>query len=53
MNCAAGELVGDHSVMYPYFTKLTDAQMRSQVPNAQQQIISATGADPWPRFRPR
>jgi hypothetical protein len=25
--------------------------MRSQVRNAQQQIISATGADPWPWFR--
>jgi peptidoglycan/xylan/chitin deacetylase (PgdA/CDA1 family) len=48
---AAGELVGDHSVTHPYFTKLTDAQMRSQVRNAQQQIISATGADPWPWFR--
>ena len=48
---AAGELVGDHSVTHPYFTKLTDAQMRSQVRDAQQQIISATGADPWPWFR--
>ncbi|HEX5190863.1 MAG TPA: polysaccharide deacetylase family protein [Streptosporangiaceae bacterium] len=48
---AAGELVGDHSVTHPYFTKLTDAQMRSQVRNAQQQIISTTGADPWPWFR--
>ncbi len=48
---AAGELVGDHSVTHPYFTKLTDAQMRSQVRDARQQIISATGADPWPWFR--
>lgn len=48
---AAGELVGDHSMTHPYFTKLTDAQMRSQVRNAQLQIISATGADPWPWFR--
>ncbi|HEX6933256.1 MAG TPA: polysaccharide deacetylase family protein, partial [Streptosporangiaceae bacterium] len=48
---AAGELVGDHSMTHPYFTKLTDAQMRSQVRDARQQIISVTGADPWPWFR--
>ncbi|HEX7992338.1 MAG TPA: polysaccharide deacetylase family protein, partial [Streptosporangiaceae bacterium] len=48
---AAGEAVGDHSVTHPYFTKLSDAQMRSQVRNAQQQIVAATGADPWPWFR--
>jgi peptidoglycan/xylan/chitin deacetylase (PgdA/CDA1 family) len=48
---AAGELVGDHSVTHPHFTKLTDAKMRSQVRDAQRQIISVTGADPWPWFR--
>lgn len=48
---AAGERVGNHSMTHPYFTKLTDAQMRSQVRDAQQQIVSVTGADPWPWFR--
>ena len=48
---AAGERVGDHSVTHPYFTKLTDAQMRSQVLGAEQEIVSVTGADPWPWFR--
>jgi peptidoglycan/xylan/chitin deacetylase (PgdA/CDA1 family) len=48
---AAGELIGDHSVSHPYFTKLTDAQIRGQVLNAQTQIKQVTGADPWPWFR--
>jgi peptidoglycan/xylan/chitin deacetylase (PgdA/CDA1 family) len=48
---AAGQRVGDHSVSHLRFTKLTDAQMRAQVLDAQQQIISVTGADPWPWFR--
>jgi len=48
---AAGYRVGDHSMTHPYFTKLTDAQMRDQVLNAQREIISVTGADPWPWFR--
>jgi peptidoglycan/xylan/chitin deacetylase (PgdA/CDA1 family) len=50
---AAGERVGDHSVSHPHFVTdhLTDAQMRAQVRDARQQIISATGADPWPWFR--
>jgi peptidoglycan/xylan/chitin deacetylase (PgdA/CDA1 family) len=50
---AAGERVGDHTVTHPHFITdhLTDAQMRAQVRNARQQIISATGADPWPWFR--
>jgi len=48
---AAGYRIGDHSVSHPYFTKLTDAQMRDQVLSAQNQITSVTGADPWPWFR--
>ncbi len=48
---AAGERVGDHSMTHPYFTKLTDAQMRSQVLDAEREIVSVTGADPWPWFR--
>ena len=48
---AAGYRIGEHSVSHPYFTKLTDAQMRDQVLSAQNQIKSVTGADPWPWFR--
>ena len=48
---AAGFRIGDHSVSHPYFTKLTDAQMRDQVLSAQSRIRSVTGADPWPWFR--
>jgi peptidoglycan/xylan/chitin deacetylase (PgdA/CDA1 family) len=48
---AAGERVGDHSMTHPYFTKLTDQQMRDQVLNAEKEIVSVTGADPWPWFR--
>jgi len=48
---AAGYRIGDHSVSHPYFTQLTDAQMRDQVLSAASQIKSVTGADPWPWFR--
>ena len=48
---ATGERIGDHSVSHPYFTKLTDAQIRDQVLTAQAQIKQVTGADPWPWFR--
>src|SRR6266536_1693329 len=48
---AAGQRIGDHSVSHPYFTKLTDAQIRAQVLTAQSQIASVTGTDPWPWFR--
>src|SRR5215472_280468 len=48
---AAGHRIGDHSVSHPYFTKLTDAQMRDQVLSAQSRIKSVTGADPSPWFR--
>ena len=48
---AAAGRVGDHSVSHPYFTKLTDAQIRQQVLGAQQTIQSVTGANPAPWFR--
>ena len=48
---AAGQRIGDHSVSHPYFTKLSDAQIRDQVLGAASQITSVTGADPWPWFR--
>ncbi|HVB44023.1 MAG TPA: polysaccharide deacetylase family protein [Streptosporangiaceae bacterium] len=47
----AGERIGDHSINHPYFTKLTDAQMKDQVLSAQKQITAATGVNPWPWFR--
>ena len=48
---AAGYRIGDHSVSHPYFTTLTDAQIRDQVLSAESQITSVTGAHPWPWFR--
>jgi peptidoglycan/xylan/chitin deacetylase (PgdA/CDA1 family) len=48
---AAGQRIGDHSVSHPYFTTLTDAQIRDQVLSAESQITPVTGADPWPWFR--
>jgi peptidoglycan/xylan/chitin deacetylase (PgdA/CDA1 family) len=48
---AAGQRIGDHSVSHPYFTTLTDAQIRDQVLSAASQIKAVTGADPWPWFR--
>jgi peptidoglycan/xylan/chitin deacetylase (PgdA/CDA1 family) len=48
---AAGQRLGNHSVSHPYFTKLTDAQIRDQVLSAGSRIASVTGADPWPWFR--
>ena len=48
---AAAGRAGDHSVSHPYFTKLTDAQIRQQVLGAQQTIKAVTGADPAPWFR--
>jgi peptidoglycan/xylan/chitin deacetylase (PgdA/CDA1 family) len=48
---AAGQRIGDHSVSHPYFTKLTDAQIRDEVLTAESQITSATGAGPSPWFR--
>ena len=47
----AGMRIGDHSVSHPYFTKLTDAQIRDQVLGAESQITSVTGLDPSPWFR--
>jgi len=48
---ATGQRLGNHSVSHPYFTKLTDAQIRDQVLSAGSRIASVTGADPWPWFR--
>jgi peptidoglycan/xylan/chitin deacetylase (PgdA/CDA1 family) len=48
---AARVRLGDHSISHPYFTQLTDAQMREQVQGAAKEITSVTGADPRPWFR--
>lgn len=49
---AAAQRVGNHSVDHPYFTKLTKAQISSELTRAQQAIAAVTGADarPWFRF---
>ena len=43
--------VGNHSVTHPYFTKLTDAQLRDEVIAAEATIIEVTGSSPRPFFR--
>src|SRR5690606_1589556 len=48
---AAGHRLANHSVNHPDFTQLTDPQMRTEVLDAQAQIMSVTGADPRPFFR--
>jgi peptidoglycan/xylan/chitin deacetylase (PgdA/CDA1 family) len=48
---AAGMRIGDHSISHPYFTKLTDAQIRMLLLSARNEIMSVTGQDPWPWFR--
>jgi peptidoglycan/xylan/chitin deacetylase (PgdA/CDA1 family) len=46
-----GYRLGDHSVDHPYFTHLSDSQIRSEVLDAASTIRSVTGADPAPLFR--
>ncbi|CUU54141.1 Peptidoglycan/xylan/chitin deacetylase, PgdA/CDA1 family [Parafrankia irregularis] len=48
---AAGGRIGNHSATHPYFTKLTDSEIRSQVQSAEGDIRTATGQDPRPFFR--
>ncbi len=48
---AAGMRVGAHSISHPYFTELTDFEIRQQVLGARDEIRAVTGADPWPWFR--
>jgi peptidoglycan-N-acetylglucosamine deacetylase len=47
---AAGHRVANHSATHPYFTDLTDAQIRDQLARAES-AIRAAGADPRPLFR--
>ncbi len=43
--------VGNHSVTHPYFTKLTDAQLRDEVLVAEAAIKEVTGSSTRPFFR--
>ena len=46
----AGYRIGNHSATHPNFTALSDAQIRTEVLDAEQ-TIRAAGADPRPLFR--
>ncbi|MGE5292418.1 MAG: polysaccharide deacetylase family protein [Micromonosporaceae bacterium] len=46
-----GFLIGNHSMTHPDLTGLTDDQVSAQVQNAQQAVLTASGADPRPIFR--
>lgn len=49
---AAGFPIGNHSYTHPDFTKLTDAQIRSQLSKTASAIVKAGAQDPRPLFRP-
>lgn len=48
---ASAQRVGNHSMDHPYFTKLTRAQISSELTSAHQAIGAVTGKDPHPWFR--
>ena len=48
----AGFPIGNHSFSHPDFTKLTDAQMRSQLTKTASLITKAGADNPRPLFRP-
>jgi len=48
---ASAQRVGNHSMDHPYFTKLTRAQIISELTGARQAIGAVTGKDPRPWFR--
>jgi peptidoglycan/xylan/chitin deacetylase (PgdA/CDA1 family) len=50
-NIGAAQRVGNHSVDHPYFTDLSDAQIRAELSQATATIRAATGKDPRPLFR--
>ena len=43
--------MGNHSITHPYFTKLTDAQLRDEVLGAETTIKEVTGSSTRPFFR--
>jgi peptidoglycan/xylan/chitin deacetylase (PgdA/CDA1 family) len=48
---AAGHRTGNHSMTHPYFTRESDASIRSQLSGAYAAIRAAGGGDPRPLFR--
>ncbi len=48
---ASAQRVGNHSMDHPYFTKLTGAQITSELTRARQAIGAVAGKDPHPWFR--
>jgi peptidoglycan/xylan/chitin deacetylase (PgdA/CDA1 family) len=48
---AAGHRIGNHSVNHPYFTSLSEVDIRAQLSTAAAAIRGTTGADPAPLFR--
>jgi peptidoglycan/xylan/chitin deacetylase (PgdA/CDA1 family) len=46
-----GFRIGNHSVDHPYFTRLSDSQIRSEVMDAAGIIKTITGTEPSPFFR--
>lgn len=47
----AGYPVGNHSYSHPDLTKLSDAEVRTEITSAAAAIEAATGRDPRPMFR--
>jgi peptidoglycan/xylan/chitin deacetylase (PgdA/CDA1 family) len=48
---AGGYRLGDHSIDHPYFTRLSNAEIRRQVLTAAARIRAVTSRDPTPLFR--
>lgn len=48
---AAAGRIGDHSMTHPYFTQLSDAQVRAQLTDSQRVIKRKSHVDPQPFFR--
>jgi peptidoglycan/xylan/chitin deacetylase (PgdA/CDA1 family) len=48
---ASGQLVGNHSVNHPRFTRISNTRIGKQLRSAETQIESVTGLVTWPWFR--
>lgn len=46
-----GYRLGNHTMTHPHLPALNDAELRGEVLDAQEAIVSATGTDPRPWFR--
>lgn len=49
---ASRHQIGNHSYLHPYFTRLSPAQMRSELERLEALILSLTGSSTKPYFRP-